>query len=70
MSIKKRLDKLEQRQAPNKYTIGTQIGDGPVEVEGEEMTEEEFAERYPNCILVNYADNAPPPDNADLLDSW
>lgn len=62
MSIKRRLGKLEERRGPTKHTIGTQIGDGPVKVRGEKMSEAEFVRRHPNGILVRFADDAPPPD--------
>ena len=52
MSLKTRLARLEQHCAPESV-LGVQIGDGPVEVRGEEMTPEAFRERYPAGHLIH-----------------
>jgi len=60
MSLKARLRQLERHYAPERV-LGVQIDDGPVTVNGEEMTCEAFEERYPagDILHVVYVNQRP-----------
>ena len=51
MSLKTRLAKLEAQSAPMP-AWGVQMDDGPVRVAGEEMTREDFFERFPEGDIL------------------
>ncbi len=53
MSLKTRLARLETQNAPERV-CAVQIDDGPVKVDGEEMTAEAFHERYPVGEIIHF----------------
>lgn len=54
MSIESRLRKLEKRANPSADPFAIQFGDRPIRVRGEELTRQEFGERYPNGYLIHF----------------
>ena len=49
MSLRRRISRLEAAVPPHSEVMGVRIDDGPVKVQGEEMSLEEFKVTYPNA---------------------